>query len=118
MSEQVIKELSTLVTATQRMLDCSEPSIDMWTDYQHHRNELFARLTKLPPCKPDASNEAAVSISLLASIAEKDQLLVEKLQAQMSNILQEIEGIAEQRRLTKVYGAGSVPPTLLDRFTA
>ena len=105
----ICQELGGLLAQTQALLDCAEPTFAAWEDYSNRRTDLFERLATLPTLFPDGEENSGEIQDLVGLAFEKDRMLLQKIEHQLSTLRQEIEAASEQRRVAEVY-ARHVPP--------
>ena len=118
MSKAIRQELSSLLAATEELLNCPEPKLEAWEEYSRGRNELFSRLQLLPVSGGAPENSSVEIRDLMARILEKDRLLVRKIRHHLSNFSQELVSLAEARRVFKAYASNANSAFSMARVTA
>ena len=95
MPDSFAEALSVLLADSQALLDSQEPSFASWEDYRERRDELFSHCKRLSSPIAENVGEAAALRNLMISILEKDRLLVQKIQREMSSIRRDMDAVAE-----------------------
>ena len=105
------QDLESLLSRTQELIACAEPSLTAWQDYTEQRNQLFQRLQDLPMAAGEHRDaEPKVLQRLIAAVLEQDQLLMAKVRQQLSKISREMSDLADRRRLFNAYVVAARPP--------
>ena len=118
MIDAACRELSLLLEASRTLLDCPDPSLEAWEDYQAKRNELFRRLQSLMPFKAESDLDLIKLQSLMATTLATDQLLREKIQSHLSNFRREMAAAKARRRVFTAYTAGLAVSVSIHRCNA
>jgi len=103
MNELFCQELASLLASTDDLLTSPHPSLQDWQGYTVRRNQVFQRLRELSSCTADRAANSAVVQQLIASVLEKDQILVQQIAQQLSNLSQELVELADRRKVFNAY---------------
>ena len=114
-SHSICQELGGLLAQTQALLDCDEPTFAAWEDYSNRRTDLFDRLATLPTLFPDGEENSGEIQDLVALAFEKDRMLLQKIEHQLSTLREEIAAASENRRIAEVYARHVAPSGGLSR---
>ncbi|MGZ8465488.1 MAG: hypothetical protein ACXWXT_08085, partial [Candidatus Binatia bacterium] len=103
MNELICQEILSLLAITEDLLNCPDPSLEVWEGYALRRNAVFQRLWDLPMCTEDIVADSPALQPLMTSVLEKDQVLVQKIGQQLSNISREMIELSDRRRVFNAY---------------
>jgi hypothetical protein len=94
---------------SQALLDCAEPTLSDWEEYSSARNDLFNRLAALPSLCADGDDAGDVQ-DLVAQTFEKDRLLLQRIENQLSSLREQIATAAENSRASEIYSSYATGP--------
>jgi hypothetical protein len=103
MNELICQEILSLLAITEDLLNCPDPSLEVWEGYALRRNAVFQRLWDLPMCTEDIVADSPALQPLVTLVLEKDQVLVQKIGQQLSNISREMIELSDRRRVFNAY---------------
>ena len=109
MNELIGRELASLLASTEDILNCPDPSLAAWQGYGRRRSQVFQRLQELQMCTENSVADCTAVRQLINSVLEIDQMLVQKIGRQLSNISQEMAQLADRRRVFNAYARGAQP---------
>lgn len=118
MNELISRELASLLASTEDMLSRPDPSLAAWQGYTCRRSQVFQRLQELQMGTEDSVANCTAVRQLITSVLEIDQMLVQKIGRQLSNISQEMAKLADRRRVFNAYARDAQPQCSYHHRTA
>lgn len=110
MQWSIHQDLESLLSRTQTLIACTEPSLTAWQDYTEQRNRLFRRLQDLPTGAGEHRDAEPKALQrLIVAVLEQDQVLMAKVRQHLSKISRELSDLADRRRLFNAYVVAARP---------
>jgi hypothetical protein len=115
MIEAITRELEQLLAASQAMLDCAVPSVEMWEEYSRTRTRVFQRWQGDPAAVVPASDDAGELHRLITLVQQQDMILLGKVRRQLSEVCRQLAGVKESKRMVDAYDHNALSSGVLPR---
>jgi len=117
MNEAITDPLAQLYAATQALLECAEPTVDMWEGYSRMRTRVFERWQACPAAVDALADDAGELRRLITLVQQQDAILLGKVRRQMSEVRRQMAGVKERKRMVDTYAQNALSSGVLPRYS-